>query len=206
MGANPADRGELTPPSAVHYFHTMIVPQLGQRLGMRAHRETRTLCAALDMLARKLPAHAADVLGQRLKAIEKSCHDGHWQAAQFHGAARPRLRRPAGERRGGVHEPRTPPGPQAEGVQHPEGRQRRKRKSREGRPERQRERKRQRRRKREREEGLEADEPLREPSQPPVSMRTGGLKGFLAVERSPVEQEDAAESPSAVGFWTRSTS
>ena len=83
VGANPADRGELTPPAAVHYFHTMIVPQLGQRLGMRAHREMRTLCTALDMLARKLPAHAADLLGQRLKAIEKSCHDGHWQAAQF---------------------------------------------------------------------------------------------------------------------------
>ena len=83
VGAKPADRGELTPPAAVHYFHTMIVPQLGQRLGMRADREMRTLCTALDLLARKLPAHAADVLGQRLKAIEKSCHDGHWQAAQF---------------------------------------------------------------------------------------------------------------------------
>ena len=83
VGANPADRGELTPPAAVHYFHTTIVPQLGQRLGMRAHREMRALRTALDMLARKLPAHAADLLGQRLKAIEKSCHDGHWQAAQF---------------------------------------------------------------------------------------------------------------------------
>ena len=25
----------------------------------------------------------AYLLGQRLKAIEKSCHDGHWQAVQF---------------------------------------------------------------------------------------------------------------------------
>ena len=42
VGANPADQGVLTPPAAVHYFHTTIVPQLGQRLGMRAHREMRT--------------------------------------------------------------------------------------------------------------------------------------------------------------------
>ena len=80
VGANPAEQGEMTPPAAVHYFHTMMVPQLGTKLGMRAHREMRT---ALDLLARKLPAHAADLLGQRLKAIEKSCHDGHWQAAQY---------------------------------------------------------------------------------------------------------------------------
>lgn len=49
-------------------------------MNLGAHREMRTLCTALDLLARKLPAHAADLLGQRLKAIEKSCH-GHWQAA-----------------------------------------------------------------------------------------------------------------------------
>ena len=184
VGANPADRGELTPPSAVHYFHTMIVPRLGQRLGMRAHREMRTLCTALGEEAssprgrcpRLAPEGHREELSRRPLA-----------GSAVPRAAGPRLRRPAGERRGGVHEPGAPPGSQAEGVQRPASRQRRKRKSREGRPERHRERKRQRRRQREGEEGLEADEPLGEPAQPPVSMRTGGLKGFLAVERSPVE-------------------
>ena len=83
VGASPAEVGEMTPPAAVHYFHTMIVPQLGQKLTFRAHRELRTLCTVLDLLARKQPAHAADLVGQRVKAIEKSCHDGHWAAAQY---------------------------------------------------------------------------------------------------------------------------
>ena len=83
VGASPAEVGEMTPPAAVHYFHTMIVPQLGPKLTFRAHRELRTLCTVLDLLARKQPAHAADLVGQRVKAIEKSCHDGHWAAAQY---------------------------------------------------------------------------------------------------------------------------
>ena len=180
-GANPADLGELTPPAAVHYFHTMIVPQLGQRLNLRAHREMRTLCTALDLLARKLPAHAADLLGQRLKAIEKSCHDGHWQAA---GAG---LGRSPAKGRRGVHEQGTPPGAQAEGLQPPERGRGRKRKSREGRPKRERERKRQRRRKGEREEGLADEAVTSGPACPPEPADAGGLKVFRSVERSPVE-------------------
>ena len=180
-GANPADLGELTPPAAVHYFHTMIVPQLGQRLNLRAHREMRTLCTALDLLARKLPAHAADLLGQRLKAIEKSCHDGHWQAA---GAG---LGRSPAKGRRGVHEQGTPPGAQAEGLQPPERGRGRKRKSREGRPKRERERKRQRRRKGEREEGLADEAVTSGPACPPETADAGGLKVFRSVERSPVE-------------------
>ena len=43
----------------------------------------KTLCTAIDMLAQKLPAHAADLLGQRVKALEKATLDGHWGSAQF---------------------------------------------------------------------------------------------------------------------------
>ena len=71
---DPASGRPLLP----HDDRAAVGPASGD---LRAHREMRTLCTALDMLARKLPAHAADLLGQRLKAIEKSCHDGHWQAA-----------------------------------------------------------------------------------------------------------------------------
>ena len=83
VGASPTDLGEVTPPAATHYLLTMMMPQLGQRANMRSQRELKTLCMALDLLARHLPAQAADLIGQRIKAIEKACHDGHWQAAQF---------------------------------------------------------------------------------------------------------------------------
>ena len=43
----------------------------------------KTLCTAIDMLAQKQPAHAADLLGQRVKALEKATQDGHWGSAQF---------------------------------------------------------------------------------------------------------------------------
>ena len=148
-GANPADLGELTPPAAVHYFHTMIVPQLGQRLNLRAHREMRTLCTALDLLARKLPAHAADLLGS--EGDREELPRRPLAGSTVPGAPGAGLGRSPGEGRRGVHEQGTPPGAQAEGLHPPERGRGRKRKSRKGRPKRERERKRQRRRKGERE-------------------------------------------------------
>eukprot|EP00435_Cladocopium_sp_Y103_P064475 s82_g26.t1 len=72
-----------TPPAAVHYLMTVLFPQLGAKLNLRSQREMKTLCTALDMLAQKLPAHAADVLTQRVKAVERATLDGHWGQAQF---------------------------------------------------------------------------------------------------------------------------
>ena len=65
------------PPAAVHCMMTVLCPQL------RTQREMKTLCTAMDMLAQKQPAHAADVLGQRLKALEKATMDGHWGSTQL---------------------------------------------------------------------------------------------------------------------------
>ena len=46
-------------------------------------RECRTLCAALDLMATKQQGAAADLLTQRLKAVEKAIVDRHWERAQW---------------------------------------------------------------------------------------------------------------------------
>ena len=83
VGAAMEGNESLTPPIAVHYLITMLIPQLGTRLNMRTQRELRTLCTALDMLARGEPAHAADLITQRVKALEKATQDTHWGSAQY---------------------------------------------------------------------------------------------------------------------------
>ena len=72
-----------TPAAAVHYYQTMMTPSLGAKLNIRTARELRTTCTVLDLLARHRPAHAADILSQRVKALERSCREGHWGSAQF---------------------------------------------------------------------------------------------------------------------------
>ena len=82
VGADPEQVG-LTPPAAVHYLLTVMVPKLGNQLNMRSLREMRTICTALDHLALHRPAQAADLLTQRLKALEKATIEAHWGSAQF---------------------------------------------------------------------------------------------------------------------------
>ena len=59
---------------------TVLTPQMGTRLN---HRELKTICTVIDMLAPKQPAQAADVLFQRVKSLVKATKDGHWNSAQF---------------------------------------------------------------------------------------------------------------------------
>ena len=72
-----------TPPAAVHYLLTVMLPRLQSKMNLRSERELRTLCTAVDMLAQQRPAHAADLLSQRIKALEKATKDGHWGSAQW---------------------------------------------------------------------------------------------------------------------------
>lgn len=76
-------RGIVGGSVATHYLLTMMLPQLGSGLNLRSQRELRTLCLAVDLLARLRPAQAADLLSQRIKAIEKAGVDGHWGSAQY---------------------------------------------------------------------------------------------------------------------------
>ena len=72
-----------TPPAAGHYLLTVMIPQLGGKANLRTQRELRTICTAIDMLAQMKPAQAADLLAQRVKALQKASVDGHWGSAQF---------------------------------------------------------------------------------------------------------------------------
>ena len=81
-GAEGSSR-EKTPATGVQYLLTILLPQLGQRANLRTQRELRTLMVAVDLLARKNPARAADVLCQRVKALERASMDGGWSSAQF---------------------------------------------------------------------------------------------------------------------------
>ena len=79
-----ANDPDPTPPAAVHYLLTVMLPQLGTKANLRTQRELRTICTAIDMLAKKKPAHAADLLSQRVKALQKaSLHGSHWGSAQY---------------------------------------------------------------------------------------------------------------------------
>ena len=64
------------------YYHVVLYPA-HRMMGMRNGREAKTLCRALDLLAKRETGAAADLLCQRVKALEKSLGDGDWSRAQY---------------------------------------------------------------------------------------------------------------------------
>eukprot|EP00435_Cladocopium_sp_Y103_P023245 s3102_g5.t1 len=72
-----------TPAAALHYLQTMMLPALGQKANVRTSRELRTLCTVLDLMAQHKMPQAADIVAQRVKALERACQEGHWGAAQL---------------------------------------------------------------------------------------------------------------------------
>ena len=81
VGANNEDT--LTPPLASHYLITVLIPALGNKASLRTQRELRTLAKGLDHLARGELGQAADLLCQRIKALDRATQEGSWQSAQF---------------------------------------------------------------------------------------------------------------------------
>lgn len=75
--------GNRTPAVAMNHVLTILLPSLGQKAGLRSTRELKTLGAILDHLARGTPSKAADVVAQRIKAVERASHESHWGSAQF---------------------------------------------------------------------------------------------------------------------------
>ena len=67
---------------ATKYFYSILMPA-HPLMGMRNSRETRTLCRALDLLAVKEYGQAADLIAQRVKALERNMVDNHWDRAQW---------------------------------------------------------------------------------------------------------------------------
>ena len=71
-------------PAAVGYYNTAMVPNLRDRWTPRTQREIRYMTILLDLLAEGKAPQAADVIAQRLKALEKSVQDGNqWKRARF---------------------------------------------------------------------------------------------------------------------------
>ena len=80
---NIASNPDLTPATATSYLLTVMIPTYRDKMGIRLLREIRTVSAALDQIACGQGEIAADILGQRLKALELQMNDGRWQRAQF---------------------------------------------------------------------------------------------------------------------------
>ena len=74
---------ELTPATATSYLLTILIPSYKERLGVRLLRELRTIAAALDSAASGDIETTADILCQRMKALELHLNDGEWQRAQY---------------------------------------------------------------------------------------------------------------------------
>lgn len=74
---------ELTPATATSYLLTILIPSYKERLGVRLLRELRTFAAAFDSAASGDIETTADILCQRMKALELHLNDGSWQRAQY---------------------------------------------------------------------------------------------------------------------------
>ena len=72
-----------TPAAAVQYYLTVLYPQHKEKMSLRVQRELRTLSQAIDALALGQVERSADLIGQRLKALELSLHDQGRHRAQY---------------------------------------------------------------------------------------------------------------------------
>eukprot|EP00971_Amphidinium_carterae_P334199 6469340-Amphidinium_carterae.1 len=82
-GGADSQQGQVVHPCAHAYYLMVLVPQHRARLTIRTQRELRTWSIVLDLLVKHQIGAAADIAAQRLKALEKSAVDGHWDAAEL---------------------------------------------------------------------------------------------------------------------------
>ena len=77
-------QGHQVQPCALNYYLAILTPTLKERWNQRTQREMRVCAEVLDMLAQGRGSAAADVICQRLKALEQSVLDGNsWRKAKF---------------------------------------------------------------------------------------------------------------------------
>ena len=72
-------------PATAHlYFLTVLTPALTNKWTARTAREMKCWATILDLLAEGKGPEAADIASQRLKALERSVHDGNvWRRARY---------------------------------------------------------------------------------------------------------------------------
>ena len=73
---------DAMPAAAKSYYYRVLRVTHGNG-NLRSMREMATLCTLLDHIAKGRNMAAADVIGQRLKAVEAAIVDGNWDRAQF---------------------------------------------------------------------------------------------------------------------------
>lgn len=70
-------------PVAHMYYLAVMTPSLRDRWTQRTQRELKVSATLLDLLTQCRGAQAADILAQRIKALEKSVQDGNqWRRAK----------------------------------------------------------------------------------------------------------------------------
>ena len=72
-------------PASAHLFYMAVMtPQLAGKWSPRSQRELKYWATVLDLLVEGQVAQVADIACQRVKALEKSIHDGNnWRRARF---------------------------------------------------------------------------------------------------------------------------
>jgi hypothetical protein len=112
VGADPEQVG-LTPPAAVHYLLTVMVPKRGNQLNLRSLRDENHLHGArpfglTSASSGRRSSHPAP------KGAGESHHRGPLGLRSISGASETGVCGPAGEGRGSVHESGVPPRDEAE--------------------------------------------------------------------------------------------
>eukprot|EP00438_Fugacium_kawagutii_P033385 Skav211631 [mRNA] locus=scaffold2262:105332:110360:+ [translate_table: standard] len=76
--------GNEVKPSALSYYLAILTPALKDRWNIRTQRELRVLVEILDQMAIENGPGAADIVAQRIKALEQSVLDNNtWKKAKF---------------------------------------------------------------------------------------------------------------------------
>eukprot|EP00971_Amphidinium_carterae_P321542 6391407-Amphidinium_carterae.1 len=70
-------------PVAFQYFMLFLAPSLRNTTSVRNIQEMKCMALILDCLIKKEWGKAADLVGQRLKALERAGLDGNWTRAQY---------------------------------------------------------------------------------------------------------------------------
>ena len=73
----------MSMPAVAKSYHLRMLMVTHPTMGLRNSRELHTLSVVLDYLATGQHRKAADVVAQRLKAVEQSVVDSGWERAQF---------------------------------------------------------------------------------------------------------------------------
>jgi hypothetical protein len=81
-------RHEVSPGSecsalATVFLKTILLPSAHPPFTQRTVLEMHTLAFAIDMVLRGSPLMACDALCQRLKSLEQSHAEGHWEGAEL---------------------------------------------------------------------------------------------------------------------------